>query len=471
MDSFRNLSIKAKLSLILALVITIIMSLFGSLYFAATRKRAHTELKELSDMTAERLSKSLVTPLYDFDKQMALSCLRSEMIEKRVFAVIVREGTDKKVFCALKRDADWKPASTTDEITEKTILSQLEVLKGKEQLGAVEVYFTPKFLEKQLFFLGSSIFGVVLILILVLVVVNFFSIQLTLVSPISDFMKRLNESGDQVTSASSQVSSTSQQLAHGTSAQAASIEETSSSMEEMSSMTKQNADHAGQSDTLMKEAGHVVTQANDSMTQLTTSMDEILKASDETSKIIKTIDEIAFQTNLLALNAAVEAARAGEAGAGFAVVADEVRSLAMRAAEAARSTAGLIEQTGAKIKNGAELVNSTNEAFTKVTETNQKVAALISEIATASNEQARGIEQINTTVSEMEKVVQANAANAEESASAAEELDAQANITKKVISELFELISGKGRTWSGQHAASVTGQASMQKPSFRKQLT
>ncbi len=143
-------------------------------------------------------------------------------------------------------------------------------------------------------------------------------------------------------------------------------------------------------------------------------MGEISTASEETQKIVKTIDEIAFQTNLLALNAAVEAARAGEAGAGFAVVADEVRNLAMRAADAAKSTAGLIEGTVKKIKDGVDLVGTTNEDFSKVAESSSKVGELLVEIAAASKEQSLGIEQINTAVTEMDKVTQQNAAGSEE---------------------------------------------------------
>lgn len=135
---------------------------------------------------------------------------------------------------------------------------------------------------------------------------------------------------------------------------------------------------------------------------------------EETQKIVKTIDEIAFQTNLLALNAAVEAARAGEAGAGFAVVADEVRNLAMRAADAAKNTADLIEGTVRKIADGAGLVETTNEGFSKVTESSGKVGDLLVEIAAASQEQSQGIEQINNAVTEMDKVAQQNAASSEE---------------------------------------------------------
>lgn len=260
--------------------------------------------------------------------------------------------------------------------------------------------------------------------------------------PITRIIQTLDDSATSVSSSSGQLAASSQIMSEGASQQASSIEEISSSLEEMSSMIKMNADNAGHANTLMSEGNDHIRQASRSMTGLVASMGEICTASEKTSRIVKTIDEIAFQTNLLALNAAVEAARAGEAGSGFAVVADEVRNLAMRAAEAARNTSSLIEGTVKKINEGSDQVVKTGDAFEKVTSSSTKVAELISEIASASREQAQGIEQVNKSVAEMDKIVQQNASQAEESASSAEEMDAQAGQMHTVVGQLALIIGG-----------------------------
>jgi len=260
--------------------------------------------------------------------------------------------------------------------------------------------------------------------------------------PIREIIGGLTQGADQVAAAAGQVSGASQQLAEGAGAQASAIEQTSASLEEMTAVTRRNAANAAQADALMKTAGEVVANADGSMQRLTASMADITRAGEETGKIIKTIDEIAFQTNLLALNAAVEAARAGEAGAGFAVVADEVRNLALRAAEAARGTAGLIDGTREKLREGSALVEATNRAFDEITRATAEAGRLVGDITSASEEQAQGIAQVSTAVAEVDQVTQRNAASAEESASAAQEMNAQAEEMKASVRDLAHLVDG-----------------------------
>ena len=292
---------------------------------------------------------------------------------------------------------------------------------------------------------SRTVISAVLISVLiagVLMLVAGYLLSRSIVRPVLHTMTLLSRSANEVSTAAAQVYSAGQQLAEGASEQAASIEQTSASLEEMSSMTRQNADNSNQANKLMTGTRETVARAGQSMNALTVSMGEISRASEETSKIIKTIDEIAFQTNLLALNAAVEAARAGEAGAGFAVVADEVRNLAMRAAEAARNTASLIEGTVKKINEGSELVERTEKEFQEATASVEKSSELVGEISAASHEQAQGIEQIDKAVGEMDKVVQQNASNAEDTASASEQMNAQAARMKEYVGELQTLVVG-----------------------------
>jgi len=253
----------------------------------------------------------------------------------------------------------------------------------------------------------------------------------------------LTAGAEQTSAAAGEVSAASQSLAQGASQQAASLEEISSSVEEMASMTKQNAGNADDAKALAAAAQASADEGAEAMGRMNGAIQDIKRSSDETGKIVKTIDEIAFQTNLLALNAAVEAARAGEAGKGFAVVAEEVRNLAQRSAQAAKETAEMLAESVHKAENGASLSREVLSFLEAIAAGNHKVNTLIAEIAAASREQAQGLEQISTAVGQMDQVTQSTAANAEESASASEELAAQAHTLNDMVNDLLAVVGGR----------------------------
>jgi methyl-accepting chemotaxis protein len=408
----------------------------------APHAQLHESAREISALVKD-MSYEKAAEIYE-----NVTLTKLEEVERYFKAAIAEEGKLEKAQADAHRVFETRtlPAIKATQSMMKALSEQLHEIQKSTQAGMISTGSRSQW---------SS--GVVTVMAFVLGALLSFFIIRSIVNPIKRIIDGLSEGSEQVASASGQVSSASQQLAEGASEQAASLEETSSSLEEMSSMTTQNAENATEADHLMKDATEVVSEADDSMSHLTVSMNEISKASEETQKIVKTIDEIAFQTNLLALNAAVEAARAGEAGSGFAVVADEVRNLAMRAADAAKNTAGLIEETVKKIKGGSDLVDLTNEAFGKVSESSSKVGELVAEIAAASKEQADGIEQVNMAVNEMDKVIQQNAANAEENASASEEMSAQAELMKDFVGQLVTLVGGNGNNRDNARLTSGKG--------------
>lgn len=267
-----------------------------------------------------------------------------------------------------------------------------------------------------------------------------------LISRISNKLRALTQSltsgSTEVNLAVEQIGRASQTLAQGASEQTASLEETSASSEEITGLTRRNADVSRLAGQEMEEVQRVVRDGNAALGELVSSMTAIRGSSDKISRIIKVIDEIAFQTNILALNAAVEAARAGESGAGFAVVADEVRALAQRSAQAAKDTAPLIEESIANANEGNEKLNNVANVIRGITERANKVKNLMDDVSTGSQEQARGIEQVSKAMVQMTLVTQANAASAEESAAATQQLAAQADGMNDIARQLQTMVDG-----------------------------
>jgi methyl-accepting chemotaxis protein/methyl-accepting chemotaxis protein-1 (serine sensor receptor) len=253
-------------------------------------------------------------------------------------------------------------------------------------------------------------------------------------------VKELAVGSEQAASAASQVSSSSQTLAQGASEQAAALEQTSASSTEVHQMARSNDEHASLATRVMKDSAVKFTVTNDELGETMVAMGEISAQSGKISKIIQTIDEIAFQTNILALNAAVEAARAGEAGMGFAVVAEEVRNLSQRCAQAARDTTALIEESITKADVGRAKVDQVAASVQAVMGDAAKVAQLVEQVHLGSQQQAGRLQEISKAVSQMEQVTQQTAASAEEGASAAEELHAQSQIIRTVADRLTTMV-------------------------------
>lgn len=281
----------------------------------------------------------------------------------------------------------------------------------------------------------------------------------SIVRKINLIIDGLDNASREVLAASNQINIASQDLAEDATEQAASLEETSSALEQMASMTRQNADSAAKANDSTVTTGKLIVDGASAVDNMNEAMGVINESAEQISHIIKTIEDIAFQTNLLALNAAVEAARAGEAGMGFAVVADEVRTLAQRSAQAARDTARLIHKTIENIKNGSELADRLSGSFRNIQEGAKLIERLMDGIASATNEQAQGVDQVNTAVAEMDRVTQRNAAGAEESASAATELTNQAEGLYGMVEDLVVLVEGSmaRREPSPETVAGVSG--------------
>ena len=352
----------------------------------------------------------------------------------------------------LAKDKGNPLVAKVDELADKLLAQQDQFIKDAD-LNAEATYAGIQY----------TMFGIIFVSLLIV------SGAIYIVRGTNNALRRvaleLKDGAAQVEQAAGQVSTSAQSLSQGATEQASSLEETSASMEEMASMTRRNADNAVQASKLVNEVAHQVTASNTALGEMVGSMDGIRDSSNKVAKIIKTIDEIAFQTNILALNAAVEAARAGEAGMGFAVVADEVRNLAQRSAQAAKDTAGLIEESIGKSQEGSLKVQQVASVIGAITESVNKVKGIVEEVREASQQQTQGIDQVTQAIMQMEKVTQTTAATAEESAAASEELNAQAESSMVIVRELEALVGGRGEAVVSHQPVKTSGRVlAMRRP-------
>lgn len=462
-ESIKSLSIRLRINLTVSVLV---MATFASLSVigvtsinSAIQNTSSELLAELLDRNVQNILSAIKT-LTDVglaDDKEQLNATKNQLIEqiksfkyKKTGQIYIIESKGKVIsHPTIEANADLSKLAYIHEITQKKNGQvSYQSTAGENSVAAfahvpvwdwllcLEVSENELFHERNLFIKKTAI----IIGVGFAIAITFgFVLSSSITKGLNHNIIGLSSAADSVTLASSQVASASQILAEISTQQAASLQETTASLEEMSAMIKQNADNAGGADRLMKVANEVAKNANGTVAKLTTSMNEISRASEETSKIIKTIDSIAFQTNLLALNAAVEAARAGVHGAGFAVVANEVRNLAMRSAEASKGTAQLLDQIVTKIKNGSDLVTQTRSAFEQVTESVTRGGSMVADIAVASEEQVQLINQFNTQMSTMNDSVQHLASGAEESASVSHEMNNHADQMKEIITELITL--------------------------------
>lgn len=395
--------------------------------------------KELAGMAHSPNLERLIQRLTEID-ELQLRPLDTKLLETMSAG---NAGATLKLFAT-----EYEPVRAKYEATLRELVQAAE----KEAVAAAQMMHENNARSFQLI-CGALIAGLAVVAAILLLVTRRVSRSLRETAGV------LAREADSSAATSAQFRNSSRALAEGAGKQAASLEEISASLEEMSSMTKRNADHASTAKELSAGTRQAADSGASNMREMCDAMRALKESSAGISKIIKTIDEIAFQTNILALNAAVEAARAGEAGMGFAVVADGVRNLAQRSALAARETSDRIQDSIDKSERGALLSERVASSFGEIVGKARQVDDLIAQIAQSSSEQNQGIQQIAGATTQVDMVTQSNSAGAQEGAEAAERLIAQAGRVRNAVGELAEILGHTGQATPTKDPAPSAGKA------------
>ena len=435
----------SRLNGLLILLVSLILILFGVYDYLARRTELTFSLNDSMDRISLRLSKSLEKPLWDMNSALVKEIIKYEMSDKSLASAIAFGADHKEVIVGMAKDPEGllidvrePPATNLFEHISR------EIIKGKQSIGFVDLWMTREHLRKDLRRQVAKTCGTIVAIALILSVALNGLIRREVIKPLGDVIRQLSDSSVSVTQDAGHITESSRQLAEAATRQAADLEETSASLEEMTAMTRRSAENSEQANRMSTAATKLAADSVDSMKKLAEAMQQIRQSTTQMAHIMRTIDEIAFQTNLLALNAAVEAARAGEAGKGFGVVAEEVRNLARRSAEAARSTAGLIETVQKHVEIGVITSDEVARKLGGIHGNANKSATLIAEITEASKQQAVGIDQITHAVTGMSTVVQQNAADANSSALSAGHLETEADTLNEMVDRLAT-ITGQAR--------------------------
>lgn len=472
--------ISVRLIVVFVLVTTILSSLFGAFSYVSSKHSMEQQLTEQIQRSAGRLQVGLPAPIWNFDTKMIDVLLDAEMSDLGISAILVKNT--KKAFVAGRvRDDSGKALSAkADSVVEGEHISEAFQFDDGGQMkdvGTIDIYISHSQIDKAL---GKQIFQIIVQIIILdfaLVVSLIIGLNVIVLKPLNHvrsaletissgdadltqrldvqredeigevarlfnvFIERLQiviqqvrQSTDSLGYATNEIASGNMDLSSRTERQASSLQETSASMEELTSTVKRNTENAQQANQMVTAASNVAEKGGTVVAQVVETMSSITASSQKIVDIISVIDGIAFQTNILALNAAVEAARAGEQGRGFAVVASEVRSLAGRSATAAKEIKSLIGDSVEKVEIGSGLVNKAGQTMSEIVQSVKNVTTIMTEILTASQEQMRGIEQVNDAIRDMDSTTQQNAALVEQAAAAAGSMQTQAANLSRVVS-------------------------------------